>query len=212
MLARWFDAGEVNGIPWLRADTRWLVIQGEILLDRAHPDVIRQVWKLLRTWRQPHDTLAAEDNLRRLGGFISRAARAGTVAELARYLADNPAVLRDDDALRRTPGLDERLADLAILVVPAGGEDESEEPVLATKGVLRVAARFSGHPVHRKNRLTDGRLEVARMIGIDSDARQAQLGLIELANTLCRPTEPVCGACPLAKKCTSVEPDGGLLF
>ena len=91
------------------------------------------------------------------------------------------------------------MADLAILVVSRRREDESEEPVLVTKGVLRVAARFIGDPVDRRNRLTDGRLEVARMIGDDSDARAAHLGLIELANTLCRPVEPVCTACPLQK-------------
>jgi DNA (cytosine-5)-methyltransferase 1 len=206
-LARWFDAGQVNGIPWLRASTRWQVIQAEILLDRAHPDVVKHVWRLLRAWCRPQDTLAAEDNLRRLGGFISRAGRAGTVAELARSLADNPAALRDDDGLRRVPGLYESVADLAVLVVPAGVDDDSEEPVLVTKGVLRVAARFSGHPVHRRNRLTDGRLEVARMIGIDSVARRAHLGLIELANTLCRPVDPVCGSCPLVKNCAGARPD-----
>jgi DNA (cytosine-5)-methyltransferase 1 len=212
LLAGWFDAEQVNGIPWLRADTRWQVIQAEILLDRAHSDVTKQVWKLLETWRQPQDTLAAEDKLRLTGGFISRASRAGAVAELARALADTPAALRDDDALRKVPGLNESVADLAILVVPAGTEDDSEEPVLVTKGVLRVAARFSGHPVDRRNRLTDGRLEVARMIGIDTDARRAHLGLIELANTLCRPVEPVCHACPLVKKCAGARTELQQLF
>jgi DNA (cytosine-5)-methyltransferase 1 len=93
LLAEWFDSGEVRGIPWLRSETRWQVIQGEILLDRAHPDVIRQVWNLVRGWREPTETLAAEENLRRLGGFIGRTARADSVLELARYLADNPGVL-----------------------------------------------------------------------------------------------------------------------
>lgn len=211
-LATWFASGQVSGIPWLRAETRWQVIQAEILLDRAHPDVMRQVWTLLRTWRQPQDTVAAEENLRRTGGFISRANRAGTVVELAQRLADDPRALRDDDELRRVPGLNESIADLAVLVVPAGAEDESEEPVLVTKGVLRVAARFSGHPVDRRNRLTDGRLEVARMIGIDSDARAAHLGLIELANTLCRPVEPLCQECPLVKKCAGARIDRPQLF
>lgn len=212
ILACWFDSGQVNGIPWLRSDTRWQVIQAEILLDRAHPDVVKHVWKLLRGWRHPRDTVAAEDNLRRLGVFISRSGRAGTVAELARSLADNPAVVHDDDALRRVPGLYESVADLAVLVVPAGHDGDSEEPVLATKGVLRVAARFSGRPVHRRNRLTDGRLEVARMIGIDSVARHAHLGLVELANTLCRPVDPLCGSCPLVGICVGARSDVDQLF
>jgi DNA (cytosine-5)-methyltransferase 1 len=211
-LAIWFDGEQVNGLPWLRAQTRWQVIQAEILLDRAHPDVVRQVWRMLQRWRQPQDTLAHEDDLRRIGSFISRDARADIIAELARALADNPALLRDDDALRKVRGLNESVADLAILVVPAGGDDESEEPVLVTKGVLRVAARFSGNPVGSRNRLTDGRLEVARMIGMDSDARSAHLGLIDLANTLCRPQDPACHACPLAKTCVEAEVRSDPLF
>ncbi|MGI5246644.1 DNA cytosine methyltransferase [Dactylosporangium sp. CA-139066] len=207
MLASWFDQAAVPGIPWLRATTRWQVIQAEILLDRTHPDVTRHVWNVLRTWHQPQDTLGMEENLRRMGGFIARASRADVVVELARTLADNPAVLGQDDALRKVAGLNESIADLSILVVPAGGEDESEEPVLITKGVLRVAARFSRHPVDRRNRLTDGRLEVARMVGIDANARHAHLGLIDLANTLCRPIDPMCQECPLMKKCASVHED-----
>ena len=73
------------------------------------------------------------------------------------------------------------VADLAVLVVPLAGEDDSEEPVLVTKGVLRVASRFGREPVDRKNRLTDGRLSVARMVGGATNFRRAHLGLIELA-------------------------------
>jgi DNA (cytosine-5)-methyltransferase 1 len=80
------------------------------------------------------------------------------------------------------------------------------------KGVLRVAARFSGHPVDRRNKLTDGRLEIARMIGIDSDARHAHLGLVELANTLCRTVDPVCHACPLVKLCVQSQSNPASLF
>jgi DNA (cytosine-5)-methyltransferase 1 len=78
--------------------------------------------------------------------------------------------------------------------------------------VLRVAARFSGNPVNLRNRLTDGRLEIARMIGDDADARRAHLGLIELANSLCRPIEPMCDACPLHKLCAKSKADPQRLF
>ena len=69
--------------------------------------------------------------------------------------------------------------------------------MLAGRGVLRVVARFTGEQVDRRNRLTDGRLGVARMIGDGSDARDAHLGLIELAAAVCRPAEPSCVECPL---------------
>ena len=66
--------------------------------------------------------------------------------------------------------------------------------MLASRGVLRVVARFTDEQVDRRNRLSDGRLGVARMIGDGSDARDAHLGLIELAAAVCRPERPVCEA------------------
>ncbi|MBM2617046.1 DNA (cytosine-5-)-methyltransferase [Actinoplanes sp. LDG1-06] len=215
-LAGWFEAGQVNGLPWLRATTRWQLIQGELLLDRAPQDVVRRVWRVVGEWTEPQETLRHEENLRRIGQFTDRAARVEAILDLARIFAKQPDALNDDAALRRGHGLNESLADLAVLAVPAvrdDDEDESEEPVLVTKGVLRVAARFSGKPtVGRRNRLTDGRLEVARMIGIDADARSAHLGLIDLANTLCRPQDPICSECPLAGKCAEAELPAGALF
>ncbi|MDQ7903513.1 DNA (cytosine-5-)-methyltransferase [Phytohabitans sp. ZYX-F-186] len=212
LLAGWFDSREVRGIPWLRAETRWQVIQGEILLDRSPADLVRFIWPVVRQWRQPQDTALNEATLVEVSRWASRTARAGTILEIAARLADHPQQLRDDDALRKVPGLTEAVADLAVLVIPAGDDEDSEEPVLATKGVLRVAARFSGNPVDRRNRLTDGRLEIARMIGDDADARRAHLGLVELANSLCRPVEPVCDACPLHKLCAKSMADPQRLF
>ncbi|SCF41501.1 DNA (cytosine-5)-methyltransferase 1 [Micromonospora purpureochromogenes] len=212
MLAGWFDSAAVRGLPWLRAETRWQVIQAEMLLDRAPAEVVRFIWPLLARWREPQDTVLAEAELVEISKWASRPHRAGAILELAGRLAENPELLREDDELRQVPGLTEAVADLAILTVPARGEEDSEEPVLVTKGVLRVAARFSGDPVDRRNRLTDGRLEIARMIGADSDARRAHLGLVELANSLCRPVEPECNACPLQKLCAESRADPLRLF
>ena len=77
--------------------------------------------------------------------------------------------------------------------------------MLAGRGVLRAVARFTGEQVDRRNRLTDGRLGVARMIGNGSDARDAHLGLIELAAAVCRPAEPLCVRCPLEALCHSSQ-------
>ena len=89
--------------------------------------------------------------------------------------------------------------------MPSGVDDDDvEEPVLAGRGVLRVASRFTGEEIlERRNTMTDGRLAVARMIGYGDTARDAQLGLIELAASLCRPEARGCDVCPLSKTCAS---------
>jgi DNA (cytosine-5)-methyltransferase 1 len=106
--------------------------------------------------------------------------------------------------IRRALERNEDAADLAVLAVPSGtDDDDSEEPVLAGRGVLRVAARFTGDILERKNTMSDGRLAIARMIGYGDNARDAHLGLVELAAAICRPDAPSCGMCPLAATCAS---------
>jgi DNA (cytosine-5)-methyltransferase 1 len=211
LLAGWFDSVHDLMLPWLRARTRWQVVSAEMLLDRAAPEQARYVWPLLQRWPTPRDTLAAEDELLEIGGWIARRHRAERIVEVARWLEEQPDHLDNDDTARKVPGITETVADLAVLAIPtAGQEDRSEEPVLVTKGVLRVAARFTGDPVHRRNRLTDGRLAVARMIGEGDDARRAHLSMIELANSLCQPTQPLCTECPLMEVCREPQ-DGAML-
>jgi DNA (cytosine-5)-methyltransferase 1 len=206
VLAGWFERTPLTGVPWLRAATRWQVVVSEILLDRAVADQIRFVWPLLNRWNRPDDTLAAAAELAEIGRWINRRQRAQRVRALAGQLAATPDLLDDDDRVHTITGVDGSVLDLAVLVVPTRGEDDSEEPVLSTKGVLRVAARFTGDPVDRRNRLSDGRLALAKMIGDDTHARRAHLGLIELAATVCRPTDPDCGVCPLVAMCRGASP------
>jgi DNA (cytosine-5)-methyltransferase 1 len=206
-LATWFDNVLAPAVPWLRAATRWQVVTAETLLDRAPTDHVRFVWPLLARWTGPADTATAVDQLVEIGRWIGREQRAQRVAAFARQLAgDEAGLLDDDDRVHKAIGVDQSVLDLAVLTVPQRGEDASEEPVLVTKGVLRVVARFTGDAMlNRRNRYSDGRLAIARMIGNAADARRAHLGLIELANSLCRPTEPDCPKCPLQNMCSEAQ-------
>jgi DNA (cytosine-5)-methyltransferase 1 len=213
-LAGWFRAREKLTLPWLRASTRWQVVMGEVLLDRLSAQQVHHVWPLIARWDQPAATLAASDQLLEMASWIDRKNRADKVLQIAQQLAGTPEELRDDGQIRVALKSNEAIADLAVLAVPSNSEDESEEPVLVGRGVLRVAARFSGDPaLERRNRMSDGRLAVARMVGGDSDARDAHLGLVELATAVCRPERPACEACPLQKVCiTSQTSSQGILF
>jgi DNA (cytosine-5)-methyltransferase 1 len=203
LLAKWFDSLTQRTVPWLRALTRWQVICAEILLDRLSPAQTQSLWPLLARWETPAATIDGESELREVAKWIARESRADRVLDLARLLATDPGELDDDNAIHRIPGVNEALANLAVLAVATGTEEESEEPILVSRGVLRVVARFTGDNVDRHNRLTDGRLATARMVGDGSNARDAHLGLMELASALCRPGIPACAECPLTEICSS---------
>jgi DNA (cytosine-5)-methyltransferase 1 len=203
-LADWFDQRGRLSIPWLKADTRWQVIAAELLLERAEADHVRLLWPTLRMWETPQALYARQNELRKIGRLIGREPRVTKLLDLAGRWTDGLIEPQEEAiAYDEISGLPMSVVDLALLAVPVSGEDDSDEPVLATKGVLRVTSRFAGEPVDRKNRLTDGRLSVARMVGGATNFRQAHLGLIELANSLCRPVEPLCYECPISAWCVS---------
>ena len=80
-------------------------------------------------------------------------------------------------------------------------DHEHYDVVFTDRGVLRVAARVCGVPVDRTNQLSDGFIEVARLVGIGDRARRANLGLVELARSVCVPDRPKCSECPLQGEC-----------
>lgn len=204
-LATWFRVQPDLAVPWLRASTRWQVISGEILLDRLGGQQLQWVWPLIERWEKPADTLAASSELAEIARWVGRGSRAKRLLEIAERVADTPQELDSDKTIHTALGGAEAAADLAVLAVPSEtDDDDSQEPVLAGRGVLRVASRFTGEDtLERRNRMSDGRLAVARMIGYDEAARDAHLGLIELAAAVCRPDVRACDVCPLAETCAS---------
>jgi DNA (cytosine-5)-methyltransferase 1 len=215
-LAEWYRALDRPSVFWLRTDNRWRVIAAELLFERLSNDVVRRVWPVIAGWDEPHDTIEAEKGFLSIAKGIDREARAERLLKFADELQEAPERLADDQEIRRALLGNEAIADLAVLAVPVDQpatvsvesvpeEVASEEPVIASRGVLRVAARFSGEQVDRRNRMSDGRLAVARMIGYGSDARDAHLGLVEIAASLCRPDAMACERCPLDAMCAAPQ-------
>jgi DNA (cytosine-5)-methyltransferase 1 len=216
-LAAWMTGSEhVRSLPWLqsfgaRQPSRWSVIASEELLDRAPASLVRQAWKLLRENDKPWTLSPAkirkfEEHLRFIVENSGREQRVERLLALRDETAKAPGGLdATAEEIKTRFAIAESVADLAVLAAPTippdGADAGAEEPVLVTKGVLRVASRFQANDVDRKNRLTDGRLAVARMIGFGAYSRAAHLGLIELANSWCRPLNPVCPECPLQAHC-----------
>jgi len=89
-----------------------------------------------------------------------------------------------------------------------------EDVMLASYPPLRVAARVVAGTESRRNQLTDGRVELARLVGGGKDAPLRMAALRLIGKTTCRPGEPVCGMCPLEQWCAFARkhPAIGSLF
>ncbi|ADB73525.1 DNA cytosine methyltransferase [Geodermatophilus obscurus] len=232
-LAMWFAERERLAMPWLKARTTWQVVVAETLLDRLPTLSAQLVWPSLSSWATPEAALAGAEELREVAAWVGRDDRVDRLlrtaarmvsegetqpAQLASSPADDAssgADLGPDEGAEEAPAADRpghhaetaasvprTVLDLALLVVPSASGD-GEEPVIAGRGLLRLARRFFGDEqiLDRQNRLTDGRIAVARLIGGADSAREAHLGLIELATSLCTTGTPACGECPLRRSC-----------
>jgi DNA (cytosine-5)-methyltransferase 1 len=199
-LASWFRENSPRQIPWLGSESRWVVIQAEMLWGRLPAKHVPTAWTAIRSMTDPAKTLAAMPVISRIAQAFGRVSRLGALQEAANWFLKND-ILEDPSTtasdLHAAPNVSQSIADLAVRVVPG----ENEDPVLPGYGSLRVAARFLSSDVDRRNSLTDGRLAIAKMIGGDETSHEAHLALIELANGICSPSSPKCGICPLNKWC-----------
>jgi DNA (cytosine-5)-methyltransferase 1 len=176
-------------------------------------------------WRHPCDPWCAAVGVLladRLGGadhevraFLKRFPRPvrGSAAEIRRYATELP---------RSSRRAAERLAHLAEAIVARTGKEETwntrgglgpqeealvrliglqEDTILATASALRVASRLTGLPVDQGRRLSDGRMLLARIVGIEPHEPRLNPALHALGRVVCTPAAPSCEICPLLEDC-----------
>jgi DNA (cytosine-5)-methyltransferase 1 len=150
----------------------------------------------------PDETLANRERVREFSDWIDRADYAEKVLEAAAWLGNDLGLLDSMAGMKSAPSVSDATAAIATHVAPGPDED----PVTATAGTLRVAARFTRTPVDRRNSGTDGRIALARMVGAeDRTSDNAFLALIEIAEAVCLTSKPACNLCPLREHCRTAE-------
>ncbi|MEU1882940.1 DNA (cytosine-5-)-methyltransferase [Streptosporangium sp. NPDC020072] len=80
------------------------------------------------------------------------------------------------------------------------------------QGALRVAARLNGSDSDRTNRLSDGRVNLVKLVGAGENAALRMAALRLIGNTVCRTKDPLCDECPLSQYCVGREKVSGDLF
>ncbi|MBC6451302.1 DNA cytosine methyltransferase [Actinokineospora xionganensis] len=76
-----------------------------------------------------------------------------------------------------------------------------QDVLLASQTTLRVAARVAGSDSAKTNRLSDGRVDLARLVGAGPEAPLRAAALRLLGSTVCKAASTVCGDCPLRQQC-----------
>lgn len=208
-LVAWFQRRDRLVAPWVDAPTMWSAAVGCTLLSRSPEAAVDDLWPLVQKLATIELTLENAEHLVETADRWGRGARASQVVEAARWLSARGRVEGDEfeDHLAAAPGMPAASAELAI----ATARRHSPGPVPVRAGPLRVVARVTGRRVDKRRANSDGRLDIARMIGgsvLDDaadDSRQAYGALVELAAAVCHPKRPECSVCPLGAGCAFRE-------
>ncbi|MFD9491837.1 DNA cytosine methyltransferase [Streptomyces sp. NPDC060005] len=121
-------------------------------------------------------------------------------------VVDKPEVwVNADTVLDHSKVMGLKPAELALFRLLAGGDI-----MLVTQSALRVAARVQQNQSHLTNRLTEGRLNLIKLLGAGRDAPVRMAAIRFIGENLCREKQPVCGSCPLSDYCpTRPQEDAG---
>lgn len=205
-LATWVETLPDLVVPWAVPPSAWTVVLGVQLLGRCSPSEVARHWPVIAELVDPRATLENVARLRQVAAAIGR------VHKLAELLAVAERLVRhveqggelDETALSRVGKVSRDLAYLAVGLASAG----EPGPVPVTGPLLRLVGRFTGLPVHKERSRSDGRLEIARLVGgtlmaRPGDARpdRALGGAVEAAARVCTVRSPRCGSCPLEAWC-----------
>jgi DNA (cytosine-5)-methyltransferase 1 len=116
-------------------------------------------------------------------------------------LVDDRYAWRDDNQHGVPDALGFKPAEEALYTLLLGDQDL----LLITQGVLRVGARVNDSEADRTNKLTDGRVNLIRLVGAGTNASLRMAALRVIGNDYCTAKKPHCSLpgrqCPLLKHC-----------
>lgn len=204
LLARAWRGFPSEDRPWLKEGNRFQVLVCEHLFARQSGIIGRFGWQKLSNWRTPTQLLSNKDRFVSMAEVIGRGATAVRLLVFLQEMEDLPdstLSVAEVDKWRNEGVIPPAIADIVSLAGTREETSDDEHPVIVNQPLLRVVARYFGIMADAKNRRTDGRLAVARMLGFGSSAREAHLMLLEIGRSICFSSDPQCGRCPLRENC-----------
>lgn len=192
-LAAWYAANGRHDLPWRETRDRWAVLVSEVMLAQTQvPRVVTAWTPFMHRFPTPEAMAAAGP-----GAVIAAWDRLG-YPRRARRLWESAVIIAENgwpDDLRVLPGVGRYTA--AAVRAQA---DDADVPAVEVN-IRRVVERCVGR------RISERECEAESIrLGRGLHGRDRLLALMDVGAVLCKPRDPQCPACPLARRCTSRGP------
>ena len=204
-LLPWYDRNR-RSLPWRETSDPWAIWVSEIMLQQTRVEVVRRLFpQFMARYPRPGDFAAVDDDellksWQGLGYYRrARLLRAGAQSVQERHAGVVPS---DPDDLGELPGIGTYTR--GALASIAFGHCEP-----AVDGnVERVLARHRRITAKVKSSAGSRSLREAAAAVLDPDRPgDCNQALMELGATVCTPTSPRCGQCPVSDDCLALRED-----
>lgn len=179
--------------PWRHPTDPWQATVGVVLGDRVGFED-REARSLLAEFPAIGSGVATQIQKRAESTDGPAGRRLLRLAAVARSLAASRGASRNESwlqALEPGPQEEDLLRVLAL----------HEDKIIPTQQSVRVVGRFFGDPTLDERRLSDGRMQLGLVVGIESDPPRLNAALHALGRGVCLASDPICHACPLQSRC-----------
>jgi A/G-specific adenine glycosylase len=207
-LVTWFEQ-HGRDYPWRRTQDAYAILVSEIMLQQTQISTVLERGFYSR-WMQrfPNWKMLAEADESQVLmtweglGYYRRARHLQRLAQVV-MTAHGGVLPSDHSTLLKLPGIGPYTAG-AVASFAFG----QAQPIV-DGNIARVLARMYNDATPIDS--TDGKKRLweraAAMVQATDDPRSLNSALMELGQTLCRPTKPTCELCPANKQCRATDPD-----
>lgn len=194
LLLGWHAHSGIRSASWRRSRDPWLVLMGELVLTRTHPDHAESTYERLRALAPDATTLTRRHDAQKALEAVGIRERAGILIRIANELVDefDGEVPDDEDELRLLPGVGDSM--LCAVLTFGFGRKRS----LMDRTTSRVANRLVHHYDTRRFQL---RLDLHRLAGPAGPDAEFNRALLDLGRAICHAADPDCPSCPLTSRC-----------
>lgn len=193
-MERWADRDSVKA-PWAYPGDLWVTVVGQVMGgkgDVGWPDP-DDVLGLIPSWEAATPSMLAV--LETMADLGPRGKAVQRLAHLATAVRNSPDGWVGEEWLQSSSLGPAAREWIELLGLSMG--------MVASTSVLRVTARVTGTEVDRQNRLSNGRMELAKLIGAGAPSARINAAMHRLGVAVCTPDDPDCDHCPVVKLCGS---------
>jgi DNA (cytosine-5)-methyltransferase 1 len=196
-LARWHGSNNRN-YPWRAGAKPWIVLLGEICLNKRGPEVVAAAYPhLVKLGSTPRRLLRNYETLRQLMTDQGLSVPFETARRIARVIIDAHGgfLPSTKESLLLLPGV----GDYAASAVESFGY--GRVTLLLDANTERVASRLMGR--NGSTPLWQKRLYLHKLAGASGPDRAFNHGLMDLGAMVCVVTAPRCLTCPVSAHCST---------